>query len=412
MSETPQVSVVIPVFNGWEMTRDCLNSLRGHTAGADYEVVVADNGSGDATATELEPLGRALFGERFRLLRFPENRNFGPACNAGARAAAAPLLFFLNNDTLLTPGWLPPLVQALNDDSSLGGVGPLLLYPGDTVQHLGISFALRTVAHLYSRFPADHPAVRRRRKLQALTAAALLLPKKVFFDAGAFYEEYRNGYEDVDLCLQIRYRLGFSLSCIPESAVVHLESRSAGRRDGEDANSALLTRRCGGTFIPDRHLHGVKDGFEPFISDDFDIRLRMKAADEDALEAEAAGRDLAFRCALARRHPLWAGGRARLIGDLEKAGNGGEAVQFFHELVALRMTAEVCREAALFMARHNEDSSCRYYHVLHRLFSKTRSDRSAARKYLRMTEGRDALLRKLYEDKIHELSDRRLFRDG
>jgi hypothetical protein len=108
---------------------------------------------------------------------------------------------------------------------------------------------------------------------------------------------------------------------------------------------------------------------------------------------------------------LWAGGRARLIVDLEKEGKGKEAVPLFHEFVPLRLTAEVCREAALFMARHDEDSSCRYYHSMCRLLSECRSDRAAARKYLHLTEGLDALLRKLYQDKIRELSDKRLFRD-
>ncbi|MDR2605612.1 MAG: glycosyltransferase [Desulfovibrio sp.] len=412
MSASPQLSVIIPVFNGWEMTRDCLNSLREHAVGIDCEVLVVDNGSTDAVSTELEPLGRALFGAAFRLLRFPENCNFGPACNAGARAAAAPLLFFLNNDTLLTPGCLPPLLRALDDEPSPGAVGPLLLYPDRSVQHLGVSFTLEYVSHLYRGFPIDHPAVRRRRKLQALTAAALLLPKTIFFDAGAFCEEYRNGFEDVDLCLQLRHRLGFTLSCIPESVIIHLEGRSAGRRDGEIDNNAVLGRRCGSAIIPDMHLHGAKDGFEPFISDAFNICLRMKAEDEEALEAEAAGRDTDFRLALARRHPLWAGGRAKLIADLEKAGKGKEAMGLFHELAALRMTAEIHREAALFMAAHGERAACAFYNRRCAELSERRSDRATARKYLRRAERCDAFLRKLYDEKIRELSDKRLFRDS
>jgi hypothetical protein len=163
-------------------------------------------------------------------------------------------------------------------------------------------------------------------------------------------------------------------------------------------------------FIPDYHLYGMKDGFEPFISDGWDICLRMKAADEEALEAEAAGRDIAFRYALTRRHPLWAGGRARLIADLEKAGKGKEAVPLCHELFYIRMSTECCREAMLFMAKHGE-GAFEYYKLRYAMFSKLMSDRATARKYLQRAERCDTLLRKLYEEKIRELSDKRLFRD-
>ena len=105
---TPAFSVIIPVYGRWDLTRACLVSLRDHSCDQAYEVIVVDNASTDDTATELAPLGRSLFGEAFSVLRFTENKNFGPACNAGAAKARAPLLFFLNNDTLMTPDWAPP----------------------------------------------------------------------------------------------------------------------------------------------------------------------------------------------------------------------------------------------------------------------------------------------------------------
>ena len=87
--DAPELSVIIPVFNKWELTRDCLLSLRDYTPGDDFEVIVVDNASSDDTPAELPSLGEALFPGRFTCLRFSENRNFGPACNAGAKAATA-----------------------------------------------------------------------------------------------------------------------------------------------------------------------------------------------------------------------------------------------------------------------------------------------------------------------------------
>ena len=105
------VSVIIPVFNNWELTRQCLVGLAENSPPG-LEVVVVDNGSSDETAENLESFGQGLFSGHFRRIRFEENRNFAPACNAGARSARTDFLFFLNNDTLILPGWLPPLLAS------------------------------------------------------------------------------------------------------------------------------------------------------------------------------------------------------------------------------------------------------------------------------------------------------------
>ena len=78
------VSVVIPVWNLWEMTEACLRSLAEHSAGENMQVVVVDNHSTDATATDLAPLGESLFGASFKAVRMPENVGFARGCNAGA----------------------------------------------------------------------------------------------------------------------------------------------------------------------------------------------------------------------------------------------------------------------------------------------------------------------------------------
>lgn len=132
----PTLSVVIPVHNKWELTAACLRSLAEHTPGGDVAVIVVDNASADDTSGACRP-GSSLFGRRFRYRRFENIRNFGPASNAGAARPVRTCSFFLITTPCLrragcrrcrTPAAEPDLV----------GVGPLLAYPDDTVQHLGI----------------------------------------------------------------------------------------------------------------------------------------------------------------------------------------------------------------------------------------------------------------------------------
>ncbi|MCL1984927.1 MAG: glycosyltransferase family 2 protein [Betaproteobacteria bacterium] len=326
----PAVSVVIPAWNLWDMTRACLESLARHTPADAIELVVVDNGSSDATRTELEPLGRALFGEHFRTVRLNENAGFAIGCNSGARAAQSELIFFLNNDTLVTENWLPPLVQGLRASPCLGMVGPLLLFPEtERVQHCAVAFApTLEVQHLYFHFPGDHPAPNAPRQVQAISGAALLLDKELFFRCGGFYEGYKNGFEDLDLCCCLR-KMGLRLACVPQSIVHHLTSQTPGRNDHDSANARCINERHPGGFVPDLHKLAMADGFIPALSPALELYLRLPSERETAL-TEAFTRNFdAERCA--RRlwtEPLWMRGYGLLAEYLEAQNEWIQATEW------------------------------------------------------------------------------------
>jgi glycosyltransferase involved in cell wall biosynthesis len=236
-------------------------SLKQYTPGEDFEVIVVDNGSSDETHTHCPIVGQNLFGQQFRYIRLEKNINFGPACNLGAKKSQGHFLFFLNNDTLVTENWLPPLLNAFDEDKNLGAVGPLLLYPDNTVQHFGVCISpLELVSHLYEYFPQTHPVLQKKRKVQVITGAAFLISKSLFFQCDGFYEAYKNGYEDIDLCVQI-HRAGKALLVLPETIIYHYTSQSSGRFDYEKENSSILNKRCRDRLVPDLHKFYVEDGY-------------------------------------------------------------------------------------------------------------------------------------------------------
>lgn len=97
------VSIIMPVFNRLELTRQCLDTIR-HTAGSiPYEIIVVDNGSNDGTADYMRQEEAA---GRLRTIINNENLGFAKACNQGAKAAKGEYLLFLNNDTIPQPRWL------------------------------------------------------------------------------------------------------------------------------------------------------------------------------------------------------------------------------------------------------------------------------------------------------------------
>jgi GT2 family glycosyltransferase len=231
------ISIVVPVHGRAHLTERCLDLV---LSGLDQrcEVVVVDDASPDETADLL-----ASFGDRLRVVRLDENAGFASACNRGAEAAAGERLVFLNNDTEPRPGWLQALRHYADDHPQAAVVGAKLLYPAGTVQHAGVVFGQDGYPHhLYAGFDADHPAVSHPRRLQAVTAACMLVDRRAFDRAGGFDTGFYNSLEDVDLCLRIG-EAGGEIHYCPDAVLVHLESASRGRSDRFERSVALYRER-------------------------------------------------------------------------------------------------------------------------------------------------------------------------
>ena len=234
------VSIVIPVKDNFKLTRACLESIFRNTEGVEYEVVVVDNGSTDETPQFFS----SLKDPRVVYIRLEENLGFSKGCNIGAKASKGKFLIFLNNDTEVKKGWIEPIVKELERDRKTI-TGSRLLYPDGTIQHAGVVVDdTLGFQHLYRRFPSDFHGVLKRREFIGVTGACLGINRDRFFELGMFFEGYINGLEDIDLCFENRKRGGKNLY-VPESTVVHYESKTAGRKDNESHNTKILRDRIG-----------------------------------------------------------------------------------------------------------------------------------------------------------------------
>lgn len=249
-------SVIIPVYNKWDLTRDCLKSLASTVDGNRVEVIVVDNASTDVTPRACVFLGERLFGESFKYIRNETNRNFAGASNQGAEAANGEFLIFLNNDAVCRKGWYEPLLRDFSDYPDIAATGPILAYPdpgpfGATVQHLGVCVAPNLkFGHLYKDIPLASPLAKKRRFFQAITAACMMIRRSLFMGIGKFDEEFKNGFEDVDLCGRL-VAAGRRFTINPASLVVHRESQTPGRNANEAANFARARQKSAKYFRPD-----------------------------------------------------------------------------------------------------------------------------------------------------------------
>lgn len=252
-SRPVQVSIVIPVFNKVELTRQCIEALYRNTAPEPpFEVIVVDNASTDGTREHLEQACQKY--ERLRTIRNERNYGFARACNQGARAAKAEFLVFLNNDTVPHPGWLEAMLDLTKSDERVGIVGSKLLYPDGSIQHVGVVIAEnRLPLHLLrGRRPEEFARyLTEPRDYQVVTAACMLIRSQLFSALGGFDEVFLNGFEDVDLCLRARDK-GYRVVFAPNSVLTHFESMSEGRSTHDLRNLKIFLQRWGSRLQPDQ----------------------------------------------------------------------------------------------------------------------------------------------------------------
>jgi GT2 family glycosyltransferase len=245
-------TVIIPVFNQAALTKQCLETILGRE---DCEVIVVNDASTDGTAKLL-----AGFDDRITVITHRKNCGFAKSCNEGAAAARTKYLVFLNNDTIPQPAWLEGLEHYADTHPRVSVVGSKLLYPVNTIQHAGVVICQdRYPRHIYTGFPADHPAVNRSRRFQIVTAACMLVRRKIFAAAGGFDVRFRNGFEDVDFCLRLGER-NHEVHYCAQSVVQHFESVSPGRFKHDKDNVALYRERWLPRVQPDDFRYYMEDG--------------------------------------------------------------------------------------------------------------------------------------------------------
>lgn len=256
-----RVSVIIPTYGDSSMTIAAARSVLADDSHDDVEVVIVDNGSNVQVG---QAILKAMVGERrARYVRLPRNLNFAIGCNYGVAASTGEMLLFLNNDTLVRPGALAPLVHRLRRPGVLG-VQPLLQYPDDTIQTAGTVFIAPDAPPCH--FLVGHPATDADRvgtlRFGAVTAAALLVRAADVVALRGFDPIFVNGMEDVDLCLRAAQSRGGWFEVEPKSQVTHFESKTPGRSKNIGENRRLFMERWAGRLPSPQPQHYEAVGFE------------------------------------------------------------------------------------------------------------------------------------------------------
>lgn len=194
----PLVSIAILTLNGSSHTRACLESIERSTAES-YELLLVDNGSTDGTVDLLHDYAAAR--PNVRLVLNGENRGFAGGNNQALALARGRYVVLLNNDTLVTNGWLGRLVAAVEQTSGGGLAGPVSNYvagPQLVAADYASADELGPFARDWARTHAGEV-----QPVGRLIGFCLLLRREVVEAVGALDESFGTGnFEDDDLCLR------------------------------------------------------------------------------------------------------------------------------------------------------------------------------------------------------------------
>lgn len=239
------VSFLIPLYNCLAFTQAMLASLRATLpAGLPHEIIFIDDGSTDGTRPWLASLATD---PAIRVVLQRENLGYAAANNAGAAVARGEFLALLNNDLVLTPRWLEPMLaahRAYGDRAGLVGNLQLDAATG-ALDHAGIAINLQGKPEHLRRLPLASrlaPFVCPHRRSVAVTGACVLVRRALWEKLGGFDEKFINGCEDVDLCLRAAAAGHVNLVAL-RSVVRHHISSSPGRKLRDEANTRHLVLR-------------------------------------------------------------------------------------------------------------------------------------------------------------------------
>lgn len=220
----PDVSVIIPVYNEFSYTYDCIRSVVETSAGLAYEVILADDCSTDRTR-KADKIIKGL-----RVVRNEENLRFLRNCNNAAQKARGRYLLFLNNDTVVHPDWMGSLLRLMESDDTIGIAGSKMLFPNGKLLEAGSIIWNDGRGWNFGRgADPSAPEYNYLKEVDYISGCSIMVRTDFWHQVGGFDERFAPAYyEDADLAFQARAN-GYRVVYQPLSVITHFEGVSHGK---------------------------------------------------------------------------------------------------------------------------------------------------------------------------------------
>ena len=253
-SLVPKVSIIMLTYNGLKMNKICVNSILTNTAYQNYELIIVDNMSTDGTRdylTELDEKGNP----NIKIILNNDNKGFAGGNNVGIRAADGDYIILLNNDTLVTRGWITNLIKHMENNSNIGMTGSVTNSIGNEAEIPVKYNSFESMLLFADKFTRknmgktfDNPNV--------LAMFCVAIRRKVIDECGLLDEDYTRGmFEDDDYADRVK-KAGYKLLIADDSFIHHFGSATFKKLESKEfmelfnKNKEIFVKKSGHKWIP------------------------------------------------------------------------------------------------------------------------------------------------------------------
>ena len=266
----PLISIIIPNKDEKETLQKCLESIWKTSAYHRYEIIIVENNS---TEPETFEYYKKIDGQNgVHVVYWKNGFNYSALNNFGFAHAKGDYILCLNNDiTVIAPDWLERMLGQCQR-SQVGIVGAKVYYPDNTIQHAGVIVGIGGVAGaLFVAMPRERSGYLRKAILQqdlsAVTAACMMVDRKVWEAVGGFCEELAVAFNDIDFCLRVREK-GYLVVYEPNVEMYHYESKSRGYEDTPEKQMRFKSEI---DYMKERWKKILQEG-DPYYNPNFSLK--------------------------------------------------------------------------------------------------------------------------------------------
>lgn len=229
-----RVAVVILNWNGIDYLKKYLPFLVAHTDPGLADIYIADNGSADQSVNWVSQQYPQV-----RIIQLDRNWGFAAGYNLALRKIQSSYFLLLNSDVEVTPKWLEPLVNILDNDPSVGACMPKIksLHDRSSFEYAGAAGGfIDTFGYPFCRgrilyhIETDHGQYDNDQDLFWASGACLLVRSELYFSAGGLDPFFFAHMEEIDLCWRLK-NMGYRIRFCHQSEVFHLGGGTLPKRN-------------------------------------------------------------------------------------------------------------------------------------------------------------------------------------
>jgi GT2 family glycosyltransferase len=223
------MSIIVLTYNNQELTKLCLDSIYSYSQYPSFELIVVDNASNDGTPEYLKNFANQH--QNVRLILNSDNKGFAAGNNQAAQIATGKFLVFLNNDTVVSQGWLWGLYQHLARDPKIGMVGPVTNNIANEARvQVDYTYTDHTDLNIKDVIMEGHQRAARyfheAFEIKTLALYCAMISADLYKKLDGLDERYRVGmFEDGDLAMKIK-QAGYKLVCARDVFIHHFSGAS------------------------------------------------------------------------------------------------------------------------------------------------------------------------------------------